>query len=160
MSMSSRWSLCWTAMVLVITLPEQAFAKPAPIPIAYFKPDALGLSERLAGLCIDRNSAVIEQDEVHVLCSRTIDGLQGAFAQVIVGNSYSTTPELKVRFSIVRSEKFFRVQASQWIETQMAFGQVRRAPLDGKKQTENILQLLEGVGGNRTPPHETEPPAP
>lgn len=107
-----------------LALPSAVLAKPKPTPIVYFPTTVINVSERIAGLCLDRNSIVIEQTQSHVLCSRSTDELQGAVAQALIGNSYSTPPELRFRSAIVRSEQYTRVQASQWIETQMAFGQM------------------------------------
>ena len=141
-----------TICLSALGLPSAVVAKPKPTPIVFFPKAVSNVSERIAGLCFDRNSTVIEQTPTHVLCSRSIDGLQSAVAQVLIGNSYSTPLVLKFRFAIVRSEQYTRVQASQWIETQMAFGQIRAVPLDGRKHVENILGLLEGIGSSRTTP--------
>ena len=136
-------------LLAAVAIPAVSKAKTKLLPIVSFASATPNLPERLAGLCTDRNAIIVEQDQSHVLCTRTIDGLDGAFAQVLVGNAYSTTPELKVRFSITRSETNIRVQAAQWVETQMAFGQIRRMPLDSKKFIENMVVRLESIGGTR-----------
>ena len=67
--------------------------------------------------------------------------------QFLIGNSYSTTPERYVRFSIFPSNGKTRVQAYQWVETQMAFGQVNKVELNGNSQFNDVLKALVAVGG-------------
>jgi len=75
---------------------------PKTLPQAWFAETPEEISSRLAGACADRGGSVVEQDNFHVLCQKTAEGLRGAMAQVLVGNAYSTTPEIKVRFSIIK----------------------------------------------------------
>lgn len=84
--------------------------------------------------------------------------MSGILAQALIGNSRSTTPELKIRFGLIRSGKYIRVQATQWIETQMAFGQVQRQQLDGRKQIQSLRDALGSLGGTPVIPSDaTEP---
>ena len=136
-----------------------AIAAEAP-PSAWFDKSAEEVSALLAGVCADRNAMVIEQDNFHIVCSRTEDGFKGALAQVIMGNRYSTTPETKVRFAILKLPQGVRVIASQWVETQMAFGQVRRVELNNRKNNATMHDLLASIGGMETPPAAQETPAP
>jgi hypothetical protein len=87
----------------------------------------------------------------HVLCGKMMSGFKGALAQVLIGNSYSTTPELKARFQAVAVPTGTRVQVVQWVETQMAFGQIRRQELNGSKAFNDAMALLGNLGGTSTP---------
>lgn len=147
------------AAILLMATP--AAAEDAPV-VLWFTDTLQDVSDKLANLCVDRQSAVVEQDERHVLCQKEVSGAQGVLAQALLGNSYSTSPIYNVRFSLLRDGDLVRVQASQWIELQMAMGQVRRTPLNNKKQRENIVSLLIAKGGSETRPSSTtsEPSAP
>lgn len=139
-----------------------AMAQPSrddgPIQI-WFAGSQEDVGARLANLCIDRNALVIEQSSHHVLCSRATSGFDGALARVIVGNTYSTQPELKFRFSLVQDRGSVRVQAVQWLETQMAFGQVRRSELDGRRHRSDFRRVLIDAGGSPTRPDVADHPA-
>lgn len=141
------------AASLLVTTP--AFAAESPVSVWFDKP-VEEVSAILGNLCADRNGIVIEQDNYHLLCSRTENGFKGALAQALLGNSSSTTPEVKVRFSFIRQPNSVRVVASQWIETQMAFGQVRRSELNGRRNNQNMIDMLTGLGATTVPP---APPA-
>lgn len=95
---------------------------------------------------------VIEQDRNHVLCSCVEEEMKGALAQVLIGNSYSTAPEVEVRFAIIPQGPNIRMLAYQWVETQMTFGHVRRMDLIGKKNDGPMLDLLRHLDGKDTPP--------
>jgi hypothetical protein len=129
--------------------PNQARAADGPL-VAYFPPsvDAVVAS---SDLCIRRNIMIIEQDERHVVCSQEMGGLKGAFAQILIGNSYSTTPTLNLRFSLSKTRDYTVVQATQWVETQMAFGQVRREGVNGGKSRRHLQEALLGAGGFEYP---------
>lgn len=118
---------------------------------AYFAEEPNAVSARLADMCMDRQYLVVEQDEHHVLCSKETSGLKGILAQVLIGNAYSTTPVIKMRFALARGRANTRVQASGWIETQMAFGQMRQIPLDGRKQQGELMAALISAGGSEFP---------
>jgi hypothetical protein len=103
---------------------------------------------------------VVEQDDRHLLCQREVSGGRGILAQALLGNSYSTEPQLMIRFAILRDGKSVRVQASQWVELQMAGGQTRRTPLDGRKQRLELENVLIAAGAHNVPPHLLEEPTP
>lgn len=135
-----------------------AHAAPKPPQYVYFAEapsDALG---KIAGRCMDRNLTVTESDDRHVVCIQTVSGFKGALAQVLIGNSYSTTPTVNIRFQAIAVPGGSRVQFSQWIETQMAFGQVRRVEMDGRKQIQETLNSLYGLGAFGSPPHASGVP--
>lgn len=106
------------------------------------------VSAKLAALCADRGILVKEVTETKVVCGGTMSGGDAALAQLVVGNSYSTTPERYVQFTLFPYQGGTRVQAQQWIESQMAFGQVNRQELNSGAQFNNILDALIGIGGN------------
>lgn len=63
-----------------------------------------------------------------------------------VGNSYSTTPQQKIRFIAYRTGSDVKVTAQQWIEIQMAFGQVRTQELNANNQINELQNYLFSLG--------------
>ncbi|MCL4315343.1 MAG: hypothetical protein M1527_00435 [Gammaproteobacteria bacterium] len=96
--------------------------------------------------CSSRGILVQEAAGNQVVCGKTMDGGDAVLAQMLVGNSYSTTPERKIRFVIYQSGSDVKVSAQQWIESQMAFGQVRRQELNSNNQKNDIQQFLFSLG--------------
>jgi hypothetical protein len=66
---------------------------------------------------------------------------------MLIGNSYSTTPDQKVKFTIYQSGRNVKVSARQWIETQMAFGQMQRQELNSNNQFNDLQRMLYSIGG-------------
>jgi hypothetical protein len=130
-----------------------------PPVVVYFAGTADDAAQTLASLCVNKGIPVIEQDARHVQCANEMSGLSGALTQVLIGNAYSTTPQQVVRFSIIPGKGYASVQAVQWVETQMAFGQVRRTAIDGRKQAERLRATLVGAGASLTPPALVQAPA-
>jgi hypothetical protein len=136
-------------------MPAAGMAAEGPITV-WFSDEPANVSDKLANLCADRSAAVVEQDERHVLCQREISGKQGVLAQYLMGNRYSTKPQLMIRFAILRDRKIARVQASQWIEVETAGGQTRRNELNDDKQREQLESTLIAAGAHNVPPELLE----
>lgn len=119
------------------------------------KPDVL---DRIASGCADRGLYVTSQTRTHVMCERTMDDLGGVFAQALLGNSYSTTPQMRVRFSAFQAGEKVRVQAHPWIETQMALGQIQRADIRTGKTASDIQTFLNDLARTVRRPPETASP--
>lgn len=124
------------------------------------------ISGRIASACMSQGLMVFDQSNYQVLCGKTMTGGDSVMAQLLIGNSYSTTPEQKIRFAIANTGSGIRVQASQWIETQMAFGQMRRQELNGGKHFNDVQNFLYSIGGtgfraySAQPVHHTPAPKP
>lgn len=108
---------------------------------------AAAVSEKLVGLCASKGILVQKSASNEVVCGGTMTGGDAVLAQILIGNSYSTTPERYVRFTIFPYQGKTRVQAYQWVETQMAFGQVNKNELNGNAQFNDILKALMSAGG-------------
>ena len=130
---------------------QSAAAESGPL-MVWFDGTASSTSDKLAILCADRGAAVVEQDDRHVLCQREISGGKGVLAQALLGNSRSTSPQLMIRFAILRDREYLRVQASQWIEVQMSGGQTRRTELNANKNRTDLENLLLRIGAHSNPP--------
>jgi hypothetical protein len=104
------------------------------------------IRSRLMDGCTSGGIPVIDAGGNQVLCGKTMTGGDAVLAQLLVGNSYSTTPERKLKFMIFQSGGDVRVTAQQWVETQMAFGQMRRQELRSNNQNNEIQQFLQNLG--------------
>lgn len=113
---------------------------------------------------MDAGFSVMAGDDRQVLCAKEVSGFKGVLTQLLIGNAYSTTPTDNVRFQLVPWNGGTRAQVSEWIETQMAFGQVQRVPLNNGKQTNAWLSAFYRLGGTEVPPLQivstTSPAAP
>lgn len=105
------------------------------------------VSSKISVECLDRGIMVKEATSNVVVCGKTMEGGDAVLAQMLIGNSYSTTPEQNVRFNIIQNGNDVRVVAYQWIESQMAFGQVNRQELNGGNQFNEVQNLLYRIGG-------------
>ncbi|MDA7982954.1 MAG: hypothetical protein MPJ79_02340 [Alphaproteobacteria bacterium] len=98
---------------------------------------------RLIDGCLRMGFANITEQGSSVICERTIDGASGVFAQFLVGNSYSTTPTQHVQFVFRKSGEHTTVTATrQWIQTQMAFGQINSQELTANQNWNDIHHFL------------------
>lgn len=94
-----------------------------------------------------RAGLVVEDSGTNQLvCTQLLSGGDAVLAQAIYGNAYSTTPEGKTRFSIYEAGQDVKVVATRWFETQMAFGQVRREPLNTNVARNDMQQFLFNLG--------------
>lgn len=140
------------SIVIAVSLASSsAHAASGPV-VVWFTDQAADVSDKLAILCADHNASVVEQDDRHLLCQREVTGGKGILAQALLGNSSSTSPQLNIRFSIIRDGKAVRVQASQWIELQMAMGQTRRTDMNSGKGATQLEDALIAAGAHNYPP--------
>ena len=77
-----------------------------------------------------------------VVCGRTMTGMRAAAMQLLIGNSYSTTPVEKIRFTAYQVGPNVKVTAQGWVETQMAFGQVKTVEMDSNSNRNYIQAML------------------
>lgn len=101
---------------------------------------------KLSAACAQNGVMVIQSTENQVVCGQQMTGGQAIFAQTLIGNSYSTPPMRKVRFTLYKQGSGVRVIAYEWIETQMAFGQVRTQELNSNNQMNSVQSMLFRAG--------------
>lgn len=144
------------AMFLMLAIVLAACATPPPPPIVQTpsgRPEAIfvgadpeDVRSRLAGLCLNDRMFVVEQSP-QVVCGRVLQGGDAIIARLAIGNSYSTTPEVRVRFAVIQTGPDVRVQAYQWVQTQLPFGQMQTAEMNDPAQFNAIQLLLHSIGG-------------
>lgn len=101
---------------------------------------------KIIGACSAKGVLVQEAGGNQVVCGKRMDGSDAVLAQMLIGNSSSTTPEQKIRFVLYQQGKDVRVTAQQWIETQMARGQVQKEELNHNSHRNSIQKFLTFAG--------------
>lgn len=127
---------------------SQLFAvTPSGSPEAVFPGKASVAVSRLSSKCMDVQWTVVSSSNTEVVCESPLSTGQSIMGQMLLGNSYSTPPRRFFRFNVSELSGVSRVQASGWMETQMAFGQMQRAPFSGVDFHNNIMNFLIVAGG-------------
>lgn len=143
---------------LVAALAVMALSWPPLAAQAASRPSAMfagqtpaDVSGRLASMCIDRGHVVTDTSPYAVVCKMDINLMGSVLLQVMLGNSYSTTPEAYVRFTISAVGPDTRVQAYEWVETTMAFGQKRTMEMTNGREMQKVQALLDEMATSRPP---------
>ena len=66
--------------------------------------------------------------------------------QVLIGNSYSTTPVAKFRSTSYQDGADVKTVTTGWVETQMAMGQVRQIPMNNNDAQNDLQAMLNSLG--------------
>jgi PBP1b-binding outer membrane lipoprotein LpoB len=98
--------------------------------------------------CINKGLQIEDSGAGQIVCSRELDGLQASFTQIAISNSYSTTPQMKVKFVPVQVGDDVRVVAYPWVESVMPGGQVRKVEANGNKDRNAIQGFLNSLGAS------------
>lgn len=104
------------------------------------------VKSKLMNACIDNRLLVMESSTNQVVCGKRMEGGDAILTQLAIGNSYSTPPVQKIRFVIFQLDADVRVTAQQWVETQMAFGQMQNMELRSNNHNNGVQQLLFALG--------------
>lgn len=138
---------CVLALTACATQPPLVKATASGYPEGTFSNTSLDdARSKIIGACSAKGVLVQEANGNQVICGKTMDGQEGVLAQVLIGNSSSTTPERKIRFILYPVGKDVRVTAQQWIETQMARGQIEKMELNQNSHRNNMQQFLNFAG--------------
>lgn len=112
----------------------------------FYDANPTAASDKLVTACMDGGMAVTDQSDRQVTCEVDLDDIQSIFSQFLLGNSYSTKPRQFLKFNLVDTSDGARVQATSWIETQMALGQLQRQPLASDNQQNRLMQFMLSAG--------------
>lgn len=102
---------------------------------------------KLSSRCIDAHWTVIASSATELVCEAPMSFGQSLLGQMLMGNSYSTPPRQFFRFNVADIGGVSRVQASGWMELQMAFGQTKRTDFAGAPFQNNIMAFMTSAGG-------------
>ena len=101
---------------------------------------------KLIDKCILDGKQIEEQGTRSVVCWRQMQGGEGAWAQVLIGNAYSTPPLKKAQFVFSKQGKDILITCNRiWIETQMALGQVRQLDLTANHYLNSLQAFLRTI---------------
>jgi len=92
------------------------------------------------------------KDAIEMMNAMCGDGPNARFKnkkKMAMGNSHSNPPVRKIQFLFYKFGDGIKVVPTEWVETQLAFGQVKRQELTSQKQYEEMQQLLEVLGGQK-----------
>ncbi|WP_140221245.1 hypothetical protein [Pseudomonas oryzihabitans] len=103
---------------------------------------------KLVSGCMDKGLQIEDGGSGQIVCSKEMDGLQGSLTQLALANSYSTTPQMKVKFVSAQVGADVRVIAYPWIESTMPLGQVRKAEAKSNNDINAIQGFLNSLGAN------------
>lgn len=102
---------------------------------------------KLSNKCIDARWTVISSTPTDLVCEAPMNMGQSVLGQMLMGNSYSTPPRRFFRFNVAETNGVSRVQASGWMELQMAFGQMKRTDFSGPEFQNSIFSFMSAAGG-------------
>ena len=103
---------------------------------------------KITSRCIDSKWTVISSTNTELVCEAPMNFGQSLLGQMLMGNSYSTPPRRFFRFNVAEVSHISRVQASGWMELQMAFGQMKRTDFSGPEFHNGMINFLSAAGGN------------
>ncbi|MEM8445423.1 hypothetical protein Q4R95_19020, partial [Morganella morganii] len=93
--------------------------------------------------CNEKGLMVLQADTGSVICGKQQSGGAAILSQFAIGNSYSTAPMSKVRFTVSPINDDVKVWADMWVETQMATGQVQQMSVTDNASKNVIQQRLD-----------------
>lgn len=102
---------------------------------------------KLAAKCIDAHWSVTSSTATEVVCEAPLNFGQSLMGTLLMGNSYSTPPRRFFKYTVSTIAGVSRVQASGWMELQMAFGQVRRTEFSGASFHNGAMNFMAAAGG-------------
>jgi hypothetical protein len=145
----------FVAVSACATTPPQTLqvATPSGRPEALFLTGEVSeAAGQVASGCMNAGMTVVSNNGYQVVCEVAMTMTQSVVTQLAIGNSYSTTPRQFIQFNLADTGDAVRAQATGWVETQMAFGQMRRMPIDQSIAWKNQMQqALFSVGGVPVP---------
>lgn len=96
--------------------------------------------------CVSRGYGIQDASPNQIICTQNLKEGEQILAQFMMGNAYSTPPQKKARFTIYQVGQNTKVVASLWVETQMAFGQVKQVELNAPAQVNSLQSMLFSLG--------------
>jgi hypothetical protein len=151
-----RASTVPAAAALLIATPvlagDRIFLTPSGQPEATFKAIAVNdAASKVVNNCMNAGWAIVSQSPNQVVCELRMDLMRSALTQALIGNTYSTTPRSFVRVSLAQVGEDARAQVAAWVETQMAFGQMRQQPYTDDATFDRLVSFLLNAGASLTP---------
>ncbi|WP_146124107.1 hypothetical protein [Burkholderia multivorans] len=111
----------------------------------------------LINQCSRIGGMVTETNPNMVVCSKTLQGQQAVFAQMLLGNAYSSTPVDRIRFVLDSTDSGVHVTAYEWVETTMPFGKVNSAELTSNNARNGLQGTLDRLSHQYGYTHSKKP---
>lgn len=102
---------------------------------------------KLSTKCIDASWSVTSSTGTEVVCEAPMNFGQSLMGTLLMGNSYSTPPRRFFKYTVSTVSGISRVQASGWMELQMALGQIRRTDFNGPEFHNGAMNFMAAAGG-------------
>jgi hypothetical protein len=103
---------------------------------------------RLSSRCIDTGWSVTSSSNSELVCEAPLNFGQSLLGTMLMGNSYSTPPRRFFKYTVSTVNGLSRVQASGWMELQMAFGQIKRTDFAGPEFHNGAMTFMGNAGGH------------
>lgn len=152
-----KFTIKWFAIAAYSMAPAAALADkpfamtPSGATEAIFDMPVTNASDALVNGCVDAGQTVISSTSTVVVCEFYLNTTESVLGALLLGNQYSTPPRSYVRFNAAELRGSTRVPANAWLETQMAFGQIRKQDLGSDHFHNEVMGFLASAGG-RFPP--------
>ncbi len=137
-----------SALCAMPAIASQKFAvTPSGATEMLFPGPASDVASKLSSRCMDIKWTVVSSSNTEILCEAPLGTGQSMVTQLLLGNSYSTPPRRFFKFNVVERSGIARVQPSGWIETQMAFGQMKRVDFTDARFHNGMMGFMAAAGG-------------
>lgn len=104
------------------------------------------VKNHLVGSCARGGLTLHEASSNKVVCGAIMTGQTAAYAQLLIGNAYSSPPERRVQFTFFQSGPDVTIMGTQWVQTQLALGQIKRVELDTNNHKNELQEFLGKLG--------------
>jgi RsiW-degrading membrane proteinase PrsW (M82 family) len=125
-----------------VSTPKTSSGKPE---VVIATQDVSGVKNLLVGAMVQRGFAVRDDSAYRISFTKALEGMNAVMTQMAIGNSYSTTPEIEVAYTITATANGVYVVGSATASTQMAFGQIQKMDRTQGKGFLQIQQILDQV---------------
>lgn len=149
MKLTIKWfAIAAYSIAPAAALADKPFAMtPSGATEAIFDMPVTNASDALVNGCIDAGQTVISSTSTVVVCEFYLNTTESVLGALLLGNQYSTPPRSYVRFNAAELRGSTRVTANAWLETQMAFGQIRKQDLGSDHFHNEVMGFLASAGG-------------
>lgn len=121
---------------------------PSGYPEAVFSGiSAQKLADKLAMSCVSVGNLVVNQTQTQVKCDTSMSDAQIRWAKAYVGNQYASDIHQYIQYNLTKMDGQVRVQAREWIQLQMPYGQIKKSDFTKPELTNPLQELLYEMGG-------------
>lgn len=140
--------------------PDRVVETPSGRPEGVFKNQSpQQVSDRVAQFCAQRGLAIAQRSSNNVVCQGELTGGDAIMAQMIIGNSYSTTPVATIRTDLFQEGRDTRAYVGTSYSTQMPFGQVNTMQAQGNGDYNGMIMFLQALGAEIPQRPAAQPPS-